>query len=37
MTRYVTYACPYCGRRVDEGTKPFFLPNEARIALEFIF
>jgi hypothetical protein len=37
MTKYVTYACPYCGKRLDEGAKPFFLPDEARIALEFIF
>ena len=37
MTKYVTYACPYCGKRLDEGTKAFFLPDEARIALEFIF
>ena len=37
MTRYVTYACPYCGLRTDAGTKPFFLPDELRIALQFIF
>ena len=37
MTKYVTYACPYCGKRLDEGTKAFFLPDEARIALEFVF
>lgn len=37
MTRYVTYACPYCGQRTDTGTKAFLLPDEARIALQFIF
>lgn len=37
VTKYVTYACPYCGRRVDEGTKFFLLPDEVRIALELIF
>lgn len=36
-TRYVTYACPYCGRRTGEGTKAFLLPDELRIALQFIF
>lgn len=37
MTRYVTYACPYCGRRTDAGSKAFLLPDEIRIALQFIF
>lgn len=38
VTKYVTYECPYCGRRTgDEGTKAFFLPDEVRIALQFIF
>lgn len=37
LTKYVTYACPYCGQRTDEGTKAFFLPDEARIALQFVF
>ena len=37
MTRYVRYACPYCGRRTDSGTRPFVLPDEVRIALQFIF
>ena len=37
MTKYVTYACPYCGQRTDEGTKAFFLPDEVRVALQFIF
>ncbi len=37
MTRYVTYACPHCGRRTGAGTKPFLLPDEIRMALQFIF
>ena len=37
MTRYVSYACPYCGKRTGAGTKPFLLPDEVRIALQFIF
>lgn len=37
MTRYVAYACPYCGQRTDEGTKAFLLPDELRVALQFIF
>jgi len=37
MTRYVTYACPHCGQRTDAGTKSFFLPDEVRVAVQFIF
>lgn len=37
MTRYVTYACPYCGQRTDEGTKAFVLPDEVRVSVQFIF
>ena len=36
FTRYISYACPYCGQRTGEGTKPFILPDEVRIALMFI-
>ena len=36
-TRYVSYACPYCGKRTGNGTKPFLLPDEIRVALQFIF
>lgn len=36
-TRYTVYECPYCGKKVDEGEKIFILPNEARLALQFIF
>lgn len=36
-TEYVRYSCPTCGKKVDEGKKFFVLPNEARVALQFIF
>ena len=35
-TRYKTYSCPLCGHKLDEGEKPFILPD-ARIALQLIF
>lgn len=34
---YVTFACPACGRITDKGTKWFFLPNELRVAVQYIF
>ena len=37
MTKYVTYACPYCGERIDAGRKAFLLPDELRVALQIIF
>lgn len=37
MTRYVSYACPYCGQRTGEGVKAFVLPDEVRVSLQFIF
>jgi len=36
-SRYVTYACPTCGRIVDGGNKLFLLPNDLMIALSYIF
>jgi len=33
---YVRYACPLCGVRLEEGGKPFILPD-ARIAILLIF
>ena len=36
-TNYTLYECPYCGKVVEEGSKAFVLPNEARLALQFIF
>ena len=35
-TRYKTYACPLCGHKLEEGQKPFILPD-ARIAFQWIF
>lgn len=36
-TQYKKYACAYCGKLVEEGTKWFVLPNEVRLALMFVF
>ena len=36
-TQYKKYACAYCGKLLEEGGKPFILPNEVRVALMFIF
>ena len=35
--KYTTYACPSCGKVVDEGQKWFILPNEAILSLVYIF
>ena len=35
-TVYKVYACPQCGRMVEQGVKPFLLPD-ARIALQLLF
>ena len=34
---YITYACPSCGRITDKGAKWFFLPNDIRISIAYIF
>ena len=34
---YVTYACPSCGKITDKGRKWFVMPNEVRVALQYIF
>lgn len=36
-TRYVTYACPTCGRIIGSDVKLFVLPNDLMIALSYIF
>ena len=36
-TRYVTYACPTCGRIIGSDDKLFVLPNDLMIALSYIF
>ena len=34
---YITYACPSCGRITDKGSKWFIMPNEVRVAIQYIF
>lgn len=34
---YITYACPSCGRITGKGSRWFILPNEIRVALQYIF
>jgi hypothetical protein len=34
---YITYACPSCGRITDKGAKWFFLPNDIRVSIAYIF
>ena len=34
---YITYACPSCGRITDKGSKWFIMPNEIKVALQYIF
>lgn len=34
---YVAYACPSCGKITGKGTKWFVMPNEIRVALQYIF
>ena len=34
---YITYACPSCGRITDKGSKWFIMPNEIRVAIQYIF
>lgn len=34
--KYTRYSCPLCGYVVEQGEKPFILPD-ARIAIQFIF
>lgn len=36
-TRYTVYACPNCGKVLEDGNKFFILPNEVTIAAMFIF
>lgn len=36
-TEYRLYACPFCGRLIDEGGKWFFLPSEAVISAVITF
>lgn len=34
---YITYACPSCGRITAKGSKWFVMPNEIRVAIQYIF
>lgn len=34
---YTVYACPRCGRIVEQGSKFFFLPSDIILSLAFIF
>lgn len=34
---YITYACPSCGRITEKGSKWFIMPNEIRVAIQYIF
>lgn len=34
---YVTYACPSCGKITEKGSKWFIMPNEVRVAIQYIF
>lgn len=36
-SKFVTYACPNCGRIVDGGKSVFLLPNDITIAVSYIF
>ena len=35
--KYVTYACPQCGKVVDSGEKWFVMPNNLKLGLIWIF
>ena len=34
---FISYACPSCGRITDKGSKWFIMPNEIRVAIQYIF
>lgn len=34
---FISYACPSCGRITDKGSKWFLMPNEIRVAIQYIF
>jgi len=36
-TTYTTYACPRCGKIVENGVKGFIRPNDLRASIVFIF
>ena len=34
---YVKYACPSCGKITGKGSKWFIMPNEIRVAIQYVF
>ena len=34
---YTKYACRSCGRRIDSGSRPFFLPSDLLLGITYIF
>lgn len=34
---FVTYACPSCGKITGKGAKWFFMPNDLRVSIAYIF
>lgn len=34
---YTVFACPRCGRVIDEGEKTFFLPDTANLSIVYVF
>lgn len=34
---YVRYACPSCGKITENGSQWFIMPNELRVAIQYIF
>lgn len=35
--KYTVYSCPWCGKTKDKGAKTFIMPDQATIALTYIF
>jgi len=35
--KYVVYACPHCGAKLESGEKYFFAPNDVMLSLAFVF
>lgn len=37
VDNFITYSCPVCGVKIDEGKRGFFLPSDLLIALVYVF
>lgn len=35
--KYATYVCPLCGRKLDEGAKGFFAPDNVALSIIYLF